>query len=264
VIRELLDACGSARAALGHLQETWGQPGTRLPIALIVLARMIDAYRRRIGRPELAPLKCIWPDEQIMTPAQIAVHRDLEPVAPPSNPLALLDKLAHRFQGVDLQYRRDASWDAPWRAANHTSKGSNERFRVTVCGVTPEDAIAKLSAAIDAIDREQLEDLSIHLDQQAERDRAEFKADERDVAGSARSDHYLVELRAKVAKHGVTMLTEQVPIGKFAILHPSSAMPSLAPEGFLQLDHETYVAIEAELPTQGVAILGGQRYGGAP
>src|SRR5678815_2244011 len=74
VLRELVDACGSARAALGHLQDSIGQPGARLPIALIVLGRMIDAIRRRMGRPRLGPLKCMWPDTQVMSPGQIAVH----------------------------------------------------------------------------------------------------------------------------------------------------------------------------------------------
>lgn len=69
VLRQLVDTSGAARAALSQL----ASEGVKIPLSLVVFARMVDAHRRRAGRPPLAPLASVHRDEAYMTPEQIEV-----------------------------------------------------------------------------------------------------------------------------------------------------------------------------------------------
>lgn len=75
VLRQVIDSAGAARAAIGQLQIE----GVRIPLSMVVFARMIDAHRRRAGRPRLTPIACAHRDEAYMTPEQIELGaRDWE------------------------------------------------------------------------------------------------------------------------------------------------------------------------------------------
>lgn len=71
--------------------------------------------------------------------------------------IGLLEAMAERFQGVDLQRRRSTScsagaWPSPWRARLRTSKNERREYRMTVYADTADDAIMALYKAVWRID----------------------------------------------------------------------------------------------------------------
>jgi hypothetical protein len=58
--------------------------------------------------------------------------------------LGLLDALARRFSGIDLQYRR-VGWPRPWRAQMIAAKNERAEYRVAEYADTAELAIRGLA-----------------------------------------------------------------------------------------------------------------------
>jgi len=68
-----------------------------------------------------------------------------------SDLLSRLDKLAKRFQGVDLKYRAGKNI---WVARNLCSVNQDGGYRVEVTGATAAEAMSRLLLIIDRIDKD--------------------------------------------------------------------------------------------------------------
>ena len=70
--------------------------------------------------------------------------------------LADLERLADRFAGIDIKYRRDAAlltgWSGRVRIQLVTSKDARAKYRITKFGDTIEEAAARMIDAVAALD----------------------------------------------------------------------------------------------------------------
>lgn len=80
ILRELLDTTGSARAALGSVARGMenGDPWRTIPLSLVAWSRMVDAHRKREGKPALQRIETKHPPSTFLTPAQYAIDRDAQ------------------------------------------------------------------------------------------------------------------------------------------------------------------------------------------